>query len=73
MTVLVIRALGLILGKIIRDYGSVSDVSDVSDVTTKRHLLLTSLIDVGTSFLTCATTILLQFSARKLRNLRNIT
>ena len=38
MTVLVIRALGLILGKIIRDYGSVSDVSDVSDVKKMRQV-----------------------------------
>jgi len=44
LTSLVIRALGMIVGKLIRDDSDISDVSDSSDVSTKRHVVLTSLI-----------------------------
>ena len=43
-TALVIRALGMIVGKMVRDDRDISDVSDSSDVSTKRHVVLTSLI-----------------------------
>ena len=44
LTALVIRALGMIVGKMVRDDRDISDVSDSSDVSTKRHFVLTSLI-----------------------------
>ena len=40
-TSLVIWALGMIVGKLIRDDSDISDVSDSSDVSTKRHFVLT--------------------------------
>ena len=38
LTVLVIRALGLIVGQMMRDAGDVSDVKDVSDVYIMRDV-----------------------------------
>jgi hypothetical protein len=44
LTVLVIRALGLILGHTIKTELVISDVNTVSDVYRKRHFLLTTTI-----------------------------
>lgn len=43
-TALVIRALGLLVGKLIRDDRDISDVCDVSDIRNKNYMFLTQLI-----------------------------
>ena len=43
-TGLVIRALGLIVGRLVRDEGDMGDMGDMGDIRRKSHLLLTTLI-----------------------------